>query len=595
MEPTSEPENTRQSRGLARFWPVHGIPAPAPRQSDEDPDASQATAGAAAHASDQPAGAAGPTGEHPQVSDQQSHPHDDQQESDEQSPNPFAPRPHPALTSDTQMVALGSRRPADALLGGNGARWTNQGGFPPVETNGHRNGDAGPRHGGTPVANGQAPVGSGPLPGSRSPFAPAGDSTPPSSFAQPGDDARSALSSFAQPGDDARSAFIPGGNDESPRSAFIPAGNEESPRSAFIPADDAAPSPRSPFAPTGNDGPPGARSPFAPAEDDGPAGPPFAPSPFAPQASGSAQVTSAGQQAAPGAATVPPQQPARPVSASPSAAGSAQVPMPMPGRPVSTPPAPAPAAVPHALKADPSAPNRLEPTRLEPTGWATASPRAGEATAGPRAGGATAGPRAGEATTGPRAGEAAAGPRAGEATTGPRAGEATAGPRAGGGTAGPRAGASGSAAVPVSAPVTGRRSRDDEAPDERAAPAPRRSAGADDAPETSDRRPARAETAEAPLRPGDVNDISITFWAESASEQFRAEWHEVKAQFVDDPVAALTRAHDLLTEAVHELTESMLAERDDLDPLRAGAKPDTESMRMAMRGYREFLDRILAL
>ena len=39
----------------------------------------------------------------------------------------------------------------------------------------------------------------------------------------------------------------------------------------------------------------------------------------------------------------------------------------------------------------------------------------------------------------------------------------------------------------------------------------------------------------------------------------------------------------------------MLAERDELDPLRETANPDTESMRMAMRGYREFLDRILAL
>jgi hypothetical protein len=60
-------------------------------------------------------------------------------------------------------------------------------------------------------------------------------------------------------------------------------------------------------------------------------------------------------------------------------------------------------------------------------------------------------------------------------------------------------------------------------------------------------------------------------------------------------VTALTRAHDLLTEAVHELTEALLAERDDLDPLRSTSTPDTESMRMAMRGYREFLDRILAL
>jgi hypothetical protein len=46
---------------------------------------------------------------------------------------------------------------------------------------------------------------------------------------------------------------------------------------------------------------------------------------------------------------------------------------------------------------------------------------------------------------------------------------------------------------------------------------------------------------------------------------------------------------------VHELTEGLLAERDDLDPLRRTDHPDTESMRVAMRGYREFLDRILTL
>ncbi|MEU8615590.1 hypothetical protein AB0C29_47185, partial [Actinoplanes sp. NPDC048791] len=161
-------------------------------------------------------------------------------------------------------------------------------------------------------------------------------------------------------------------------------------------------------------------------------------------------------------------------------------------------------------------------------------------------------------------------------------------------TAGPRPVASRSASVPVSG-SGGRRSRDDEATGEQVAPAPRRSANLDDVQEAAAGRRAAKAAGETPLRPGDVNDVSITFWEESASAQFRAEWHEVKAQFVDDPVAALTRAHDLLTEAVHELTESMLAERDELDPLRAGSTPDTESMRMAMRGYREFLDRILAL
>jgi hypothetical protein len=143
--------------------------------------------------------------------------------------------------------------------------------------------------------------------------------------------------------------------------------------------------------------------------------------------------------------------------------------------------------------------------------------------------------------------------------------------------------------------MSGRRSRDDDGYDSRSdrptTPA-RRSADRDDAQVEAD---AAGRADEHPMRPGDVEQTRITLWDDAATRQFHDEWHEVKAQFVDDPVAALTRAHDLLTEAVHELTESLLAERDDLDPLRRTSTPDTESMRMAMRGYREFLDRIMAL
>jgi hypothetical protein len=132
----------------------------------------------------------------------------------------------------------------------------------------------------------------------------------------------------------------------------------------------------------------------------------------------------------------------------------------------------------------------------------------------------------------------------------------------------------------------------------------------DDEPRPAARRSASLEDAEPVRRPNrraaEDDDLSIapaaegsvirpTVWDEDAARHFRAAWHEVKAEFVDDPVNALTRAHDLLTDAVNELTEVLLAERDELDPLRGTGTTDTESMRMAMRGYREFLDRILSL
>jgi hypothetical protein len=120
--------------------------------------------------------------------------------------------------------------------------------------------------------------------------------------------------------------------------------------------------------------------------------------------------------------------------------------------------------------------------------------------------------------------------------------------------------------------------------------APRRSASLEDLEPV--RRPGRRSAGE---EIADEAEITRTVWDEDAARHFRAAWHEVKAEFVDDPVNALTRAHDLLTDAVNELTEVLLAERDDLDPLRGTDTPDTESMRMAMRNYREFLERILSL
>jgi hypothetical protein len=147
------------------------------------------------------------------------------------------------------------------------------------------------------------------------------------------------------------------------------------------------------------------------------------------------------------------------------------------------------------------------------------------------------------------------------------------------------------------APGGGRRAREDD--DDGLPAASRRSASLEDAEPVRRGRRAAPDDDEpgddGALRPGDVAAGKIAFWDEDARRHFRAAWHEVKAEFVDDPVTALTRAHDLLTDAVNELTESLLAERDQLDPLRGSATPDTESMRMAMRGYREFLERILAL
>jgi hypothetical protein len=101
--------------------------------------------------------------------------------------------------------------------------------------------------------------------------------------------------------------------------------------------------------------------------------------------------------------------------------------------------------------------------------------------------------------------------------------------------------------------------------------------------------------ATAALRPGDVAEMPIAVWHETAAQQFRVEWQVVAARFVDEPDAALSQAQALVTSAVQTLAERLLAEQVDLDPRRETARPDTEAMRVAMRRYRDFLDRVLAL
>jgi len=99
----------------------------------------------------------------------------------------------------------------------------------------------------------------------------------------------------------------------------------------------------------------------------------------------------------------------------------------------------------------------------------------------------------------------------------------------------------------------------------------------------------------APRRPGDIEETRMAVWTEQAAQSLRDEWQQVKAQFVDEPQAALAAAQTLVTNAVHTLTENLLAERVALDPRRHDDIPDTESMRVAMRHYQAFLHRVLTL
>ncbi|TMQ89663.1 hypothetical protein ETD83_38950 [Actinomadura soli] len=77
------------------------------------------------------------------------------------------------------------------------------------------------------------------------------------------------------------------------------------------------------------------------------------------------------------------------------------------------------------------------------------------------------------------------------------------------------------------------------------------------------------------------------------AERFRERWREVQSGFVDDPGEAVRRADGLASDAVDALGHAIAAHRRSLAEGAAKDGPDTERLRLALRGYRDLLNRVI--
>ncbi len=131
----------------------------------------------------------------------------------------------------------------------------------------------------------------------------------------------------------------------------------------------------------------------------------------------------------------------------------------------------------------------------------------------------------------------------------------------------------------------------DAAPIEEVAPieeSPTASAGSSDArSESSDVRSESSVTEESP------SDKPL--FADGTLSGLRSRWDDVQAAFVDDPKECVHKADALVAQVVEQLTTGFTDARSRLEAQWArGEDASTEDLRLALKRYREFFQRLLS-
>ena len=80
------------------------------------------------------------------------------------------------------------------------------------------------------------------------------------------------------------------------------------------------------------------------------------------------------------------------------------------------------------------------------------------------------------------------------------------------------------------------------------------------------------------------------------AEALRERWNDIQTGFVDEPRATVERADELVAELMKRLAESFAQERGDLEQQwDRGEQISTEDLRVTLRRYRSFFDRLLSV
>ena len=88
----------------------------------------------------------------------------------------------------------------------------------------------------------------------------------------------------------------------------------------------------------------------------------------------------------------------------------------------------------------------------------------------------------------------------------------------------------------------------------------------------------------------------VELLAASEAQQLRSRWEKIQTGFVDEPRKAVQDADALVAQTTKQLADSFSRERTKLEKeWDRGDDVSTENLRIALRRYRSFFDRLLAM
>jgi hypothetical protein len=78
------------------------------------------------------------------------------------------------------------------------------------------------------------------------------------------------------------------------------------------------------------------------------------------------------------------------------------------------------------------------------------------------------------------------------------------------------------------------------------------------------------------------------------AEQFRGRWQSIQVAFVDEPKDSVEKADELVTELMERLAQTFQQERRSLESDLERDDISTEDLRVGLKRYRSFFERLLS-